>query len=161
MHASSAESTGPAIPPPVLAGLAALAQTVLARGSLSTRGSRIAGGLLAGASAGLMAASVLSFRRAGTTLNPHEPATATALVQTGVFGVTRNPIYLGMAGLLAAHAVARRSWRAGVPISLFLLVIDRWQIPAEEGALRQKFGAEFEAYARRVPRWLPRLGASR
>ncbi|OYO08177.1 hypothetical protein CGZ98_16640 [Enemella evansiae] len=147
----------PRVPPPVFAAAAAALQTLLARGSQGTRGSRIVAGLLTGASAGLMGASVLSFRRADTTLNPHEPDQATTLVQTGVFGLTRNPIYLGMAGLLLAHAVGRRSWAAGVPLAGFLLVIDRIQIPAEERALGQKFGSEFEGYARRVPRWLPSL----
>ncbi|WP_172421762.1 methyltransferase family protein [Enemella evansiae] len=148
----------PRVPPPVFAAAAAALQTLLARGSQGTRGSRIVAGLLTGASAGLMGASVLSFRRADTTLNPHEPDQATTLVQTGVFALTRNPIYLGMGGLLLAHAVGRRSWAAGVPLAGFLLVIDRIQIPAEERALGQKFGSEFEGYARRVPRWLPSLG---
>lgn len=148
-------------PPPVVAAAAAAVQSLLARGSRGDRRSRIVGGLLAGASLGLMGASVLAFRRADTTLNPHEPDQATALVQTGVFGVTRNPIYLGMAGILLGHAIGRRSWPAGLPIALFLLVMDRIQIPAEERALAEKFGSEFEGYARRVPRWLPLVGTGR
>lgn len=147
-------SPGPRIPPPVVAGTAALLQLLLARGASGTRSSRIAGGVLAGASASLMAASVLEFRTADTTLDPHRPQAASSLVTGGVFGWSRNPIYLGMAGLLTAHALGRRSWLAAVPVGLFWLAIDRVQIPAEERALTDRFGTAFEDYVGRVPRWL-------
>lgn len=63
-------------------------------------------------------------------------------------------MYVGMAGLLFAHAVGRRSWLALVPLVGYVVVMDRTQIPAEENALREKFGADYDDYALRVPRWL-------
>ncbi|MDO5635605.1 MAG: hypothetical protein Q4G34_12180 [Micrococcus sp.] len=37
---------------------------------------------------------------------------------------------------------------------MFVVLIDRTQIPAEEKALRRRFGAEYDVYAARTPRWL-------
>ena len=76
------------------------------------------------------------------------------LVTTGVNAVSRNPMYVGMAGLLVANAVRRASWRALLPAAVFTIVIDRWQIAAEEPALLANFGADYEAYRASVPRWL-------
>jgi len=63
-------------------------------------------------------------------------------------------MYVGMAGLLFAHAVGRRSWLALVPLVGYVVVMDRTQILAEENALREKFGADYDGYSLRVPRWL-------
>lgn len=79
---------------------------------------------------------------------------ASALVESGPNRFTRNPIYLAMAGVLLAHAIARRSWWALLPVAGFVAVIDRTQIRAEEEALRERFGEAYAAYARRVPRWV-------
>ncbi len=65
-------------------------------------------------------------------------------------------MYVGMAGVLLAHAILRRSAVAVVPVAAFVLVIGRFQIPVEEAALGAKFGDDFECYRRSVPRWLGR-----
>jgi protein-S-isoprenylcysteine O-methyltransferase Ste14 len=78
------------------------------------------------------------------------------LVTTGVNAVSRNPMYVGMAGLLVANAMRRGSWTALLPVAVFTVVIDRLQIAAEEPALLANFGAEYEAYRASVPRWLDR-----
>ena len=65
-------------------------------------------------------------------------------------------MYVGMAGLLLAQAIRRRSWAALLPVGAFALVIDRLQIAAEESALLANFGADYEAYRATVPRWLDR-----
>ena len=76
------------------------------------------------------------------------------LVTTGANAVTRNPMYVGMAGLLVANALRRGSWTALLPVAAFTLVIDRVQIAAEEIALLAHFGADYEAYLAAVPRWI-------
>jgi protein-S-isoprenylcysteine O-methyltransferase Ste14 len=86
-------------------------------------------------------------------VHPFEPERASVLVTTGPYARTRNPMYVGLAGLLVAHAVVRASWTALVPVGVFV-VIDRRQIAPEEAALLRLFGAEFEAYRSAVPRWL-------
>lgn len=99
-------------------------------------------------------AGVRAFGHARTTVDPLQPGKASALVTSGIYRHTRNPMYVALAiGLLA--------WTAwlGHPLSLLGIVafaawMNRVQIPAEERALRALFGAEFERYCREVPRWL-------
>jgi protein-S-isoprenylcysteine O-methyltransferase Ste14 len=106
----------------------------------------VAGLLIAGAAARTMS-------RARTTLNPVKPETATALVTTGIFGRTRNPMYLGMASWLAGWAVWLATPAGLLGPALFVLWMNRLQIAPEERALGRLFGAEFEAYKARVGRW--------
>jgi len=88
-----------------------------------------------------------------TTVDPIDLDKVSALVTTGPYRYTRNPIYLGMTGLLTAHAIARRSVAALLPVAGLIAAIDRYQIPAEEAALGGRFGGEYAAYCDRVPRW--------
>jgi len=97
---------------------------------------------------------VISFRRARTTVNPLKPETYAALVSTGPYSFTRNPMYLGMALALFAWAVYLSSvWSLPGPV-LFALYITRFQIVPEERVLDRLFGAPFAAYKKRVRRWL-------
>ena len=50
-------------------------------------------------------AAIIQFRRAHTTVNPHKLETTTALVTSGVYAWTRNPMYLGLSILLLGWAV--------------------------------------------------------
>ncbi|MPZ94806.1 MAG: isoprenylcysteine carboxylmethyltransferase family protein [Propionibacteriales bacterium] len=143
------------VPPVAVLGAAAVAQHVLSRrhGQLGpARG--LAGGALALVAGGFIAGSVPEFRRAETTVNPVAPDKATFLVTGGPHQLSRNPMYVGMAGLLLAHAVARGNWVAVLPVLGFVAVIDRVQIPAEEAAMAELFGRDYADYAGRVPRWL-------
>jgi protein-S-isoprenylcysteine O-methyltransferase Ste14 len=63
-------------------------------------------------------------------------------------------MYVGMAGLLLAHATYRGSWPALAPAAAFVAVIDVYQVRFEEAALRERFGERFDAYSAAVPRWL-------
>ncbi len=105
-------------------------------------------------SAVLAGAAAAQFRRQGTTVDPFDPARASVLVTTGANAVSRNPMYVGMAGLLVANALRRGSWKALLPVAAFTLAIDRLQIAAEETALLAHFGADYESYRAAVPRWL-------
>ena len=140
--------------PPVALMLGALgAQRLLAGKRSSTGASRVAATGVAAAAGWLIAGSVVEFRRVRTTVNPVDVDAAT-LVTSGPNRITRNPMYLGMAGILTSHAIYRRRPAALVPLALFVVAIDRFQIPVEEAKLRERFGDEYEAYARRTRRWL-------
>jgi protein-S-isoprenylcysteine O-methyltransferase Ste14 len=142
-------------PPPVVALAAVVAQQVLTRGARRPTGFRaVASSATAAASVALAVTAARQFRSRGTTLEPSAPSKASVLVTTGPNAVSRNPMYLGLTGLLFANAMRLGSWRALLPLAAFTLVIDRLQIPAEESALLAKFGAPYEAYRRAVPRWL-------
>lgn len=95
-----------------------------------------------------------SFRHAGTTLDPMEPARASVLVRGGPNAATRNPMYVGLTGMLVANALRLGSRRSMVPIAVFVLVIDRVQIASEEAALSARFGEDYEDYRATVPRWV-------
>jgi protein-S-isoprenylcysteine O-methyltransferase Ste14 len=99
-------------------------------------------------------AAALTFRRARTTFNPFRPEATTALVSTGVFGISRNPMYLGMLIMLLGWAVYLPSLAALFGPVAFVLYISRFQIVPEERALTSLFGAGFAEYKSRVRRWV-------
>lgn len=143
------------IPPTTLAtGLTI--QHLMARHRAITPTSAAASAVVSVASGWLLGGSLLQFRRQRTTFDPVHVAAVKSLVVQGPNRLTRNPMYVGMAGLLIAHAILRRSALAALPAAGFILVIDRAQIPVEESALSAKFGDDFEQYRSSVPRWLGR-----
>src|ERR1700723_1249664 len=79
-----------------------------------------------------------------------------SLASSGPYAYTRNPLYLGSLLMGSGFAVAARSWWIGIVLVLMFVAIYLPVIRDEEVFLRQKF-PEFEEYARRVPRMLPRL----
>ena len=107
-------------PPPLLALAAALAQQAITRGAQRPTAARAsAASVTAAASAALAASAASQFRRQGTTLEPFDPAQASVLVTTGANAVTRNPMYVGLTGLLVANAVRLGSWKALLPVAAF------------------------------------------
>lgn len=125
---------------PLRLGLAAdgsvtlLAQAVVALGSL------------------LVLAGVIGLARARTAVIPHHEVRT--VVTTGIYGYTRNPIYLGF---LVAY-LGTTLWRGDVwplltlPFGLGLL--KHFVIDLEEAHLQRKFGRNYEEYQRRVRRWI-------
>jgi protein-S-isoprenylcysteine O-methyltransferase Ste14 len=124
---------------------------------------RVASGVPAGgryAAAAVLAAAALllgfgalfRFRRAGTNPEPWRPTTA--IVRDGVYRFTRNPMYLGMALLYAAIAVAADSAVALIFLVPLLVVIRYGVIAREERYLEAKFGDEYRRYQASVRRWL-------
>jgi protein-S-isoprenylcysteine O-methyltransferase Ste14 len=83
-----------------------------------------------------------------------------ALATSGPYAYTRNPLYLGSLLIGVGFCVAARSWWVGVALLVMFVAIYLPVIRDEEEFLRGKF-PEFEEYARRVPRMLPRLARSR
>ena len=147
----------PRIPPPAVAVAAALVQRALSDGALPpTRSRTAAAATISLLSLSMAGAAGNRFRRAGTTTEPFQPGRATVLVTGGANAVSRNPMYVGMAGLLLAHAVGRGSWAALLPLVGFVGFIDRVQIRAEERALLEKFGTAYEDYRATTPRWVDR-----
>lgn len=142
------------VPPPVIAAAAAVVQHLQTRGRGPTAGSRLAAAPFWAAAGTLAGWSISRFVRRGTTINPMEFSGVTTLVTDGANAVTRNPMYLSLATGLTGHAVLRRSAWALLPVAGFVTVLGRTQIAAEEDALRQRFGQEYEEYCRRVPRWI-------
>lgn len=146
------------IPPPVqwlvFAVLTGLAARWLPAGNLPFPGHRLLAVLLAMGGVALAWAGMRAFRRARTTIHPYDPAQTRTIVSHGVYAYTRNPMYLGLALVLAAVA----SWWATawglLALALFCLCITRLQILPEERILQASFGEEYRRYRQRVRRWL-------
>ena len=105
---------------------------------------------------GLMveAAGVLSFRRARTTVSPFAPERTVNIVSSGIYRLSRNPMYLGMVCILTGWAVWLWQVQAVLGVVLFVAWITRFQIIPEERVLTQKFGTEYRQYRQRVRRWV-------
>ncbi len=79
------------------------------------------------------------------------------LITTGPYNVVRNPIYTGMFGMLLATGLAISHW-IGLVIAVMVFAIGTLvRVRSEEKLLREAFGVEFEAYARKVPAVVPLL----
>jgi protein-S-isoprenylcysteine O-methyltransferase Ste14 len=81
----------------------------------------------------------------------------TALVTSGPYALTRNPLYLGSAVMGAGFLVAGRSWPASMLGAGYFALFYLPAIKHEERSLRARYGARFDEYARRVPSFWPRL----
>ena len=97
---------------------------------------------------------VASFRRARTTLNPLKPEKSSALVMSGIYRYTRNPMYLGLLLALLGWAFFLSNALAFLFLPAFILYMNRFQIAPEERVLVSVFGQEFTAYLSKVRRWL-------
>ncbi len=143
------------IPPPLVAVAAAVAQRALTGPTTRPTSGRAAVAAAIGLASGSMAGGAARhFRRSDTTVDPVHPDRASVLVTSGPNSISRNPMYAGLAGLLVANAVWRGSWTGLLPVLAFGAFIGRTQIRAEEAALLDKFGAEYDAYRASTPRWI-------
>ncbi len=100
----------------------------------------------------LMARARTQFAAVGNELSPRQPDTA--LVTSGVFAWSRNPIYIGHVMAYFGLVLALTSVWGLILLPFLLALYQRAIIPAEEHYLRRRFGAAYEAYAAKVPRWL-------
>jgi len=99
-------------------------------------------------------AGIVSFRHAGTTVKPMHPEKTTALVCSGIFGFTRNPMYLASVIFLVAWAAYLSSAWALPGAVAFVLYMNRFQIAPEEKVLALLFGSSYAEYRSNVRRWI-------
>jgi protein-S-isoprenylcysteine O-methyltransferase Ste14 len=111
--------------------------------------------LVAAAGLVLMAGTITLFARRGQgTLAPWDPPRR--LVIAGPYAHVRNPMISGVAAVIAGEALALASPPLAGWLAVFLVVNHVYFVLSEEPGLARRFGAEYEAYRRQVPRWLPR-----
>lgn len=102
----------------------------------------------------IAALGVVSFRRRETTVNPTRPSTASSLVASGVYRLSRNPMYLGLLmALIALGVYLAKPLILLVVATAFVLYMNKYQIEPEEQALQRLFGEDFAAYKNTVRRW--------
>ncbi len=97
---------------------------------------------------------ILSFRKAVTTIDPHKPEATRTLVTTGVYSLSRNPMYLGLLLGLIAWSIYLGNIISAVFLITFVLVVARLQIMPEERILTENFGEEYIDYRENVRRWI-------
>ena len=107
---------------------------------------------LIGIGAGI--AGIWSFYKARTTINPLEPSEATHFVSEGIYKLSRNPMYVGLACCLVSWAIWLSYLLPWLGVVLFIAYMTRFQIIPEERVLRQKIGDEYQNYCLKVRRWL-------
>src|SRR5712691_4264472 len=109
----------------------------------------VIGGLLSAAGVALAIVAERSFRRAGTDPKPWKPTSA--LVTDGVYAYLRNPMYVGLALLVAGIGIALASDWTLVMLVAAALVIHFGVIKREERYLGAKFGDAYRQYRTKVP----------
>lgn len=147
-----------AIPPPVvmfalglLMWLLSFLFPALTLPALSNLAAAIVVGLVG---LGISMAGIISFKRAKTTSDPRKPAEASALVTSGIYRHTRNPMYLGVLLILIGWGLALGNLLALICAFVFVPYISRYQIQPEERLLQDKFTEAFTAYKAKVRRWI-------
>ena len=146
------------IPPPLVViligmvmGLIAWLTPAIEMGSLE----RFAmGGLTIVLGASVVVLGARTFWRHQTTINPVDLEQVSALVTSGIFGYTRNPMYVGFTAVLAGWAICLAAPWALVGPVVFVLFTTRFQIIPEERVMQAKFGQEYKDYQAQVRRWL-------
>jgi protein-S-isoprenylcysteine O-methyltransferase Ste14 len=99
-------------------------------------------------------AGVYEFQKAKTTVNPTTPAAASAIVTSGVYRISRNPMYVGFLLALTGWAIFLSHPLSFLLLPVFVAYMNRFQISPEERALSAKFGDEYKTYKQAVRRWL-------
>jgi len=146
-----------ALPPLIFLGFLAAATVLEAVVPLPVLAARalaryLAGAALAACGFVMIGMGTRRFLAAGTNIPPTLPTTA--LVVEGIYGRTRNPLYLGTTLVYLGLSVAAGSLWAIVLVVPLLWVINVGVVAREERYLERKFGDAYRAYKTRVRRWV-------
>jgi protein-S-isoprenylcysteine O-methyltransferase Ste14 len=109
-------------------------------------------GVLIGGGILIVVMAVVEFRRHKTTVIPHE--TPTALVQSGIYKYSRNPIYLADILILAGLVLRLDAVLSLVLVPILVWLLERRFILPEEDRLRRTFRADFARYECKTRRWI-------
>jgi protein-S-isoprenylcysteine O-methyltransferase Ste14 len=143
--------------PPILFFSCLAAAAILGRiapiGPLtSTGGLAVMGWLIVVGALALMGWTFLTFAQAPTTIMPHRRSDA--LIETGPFAFSRNPIYLSEILLLIGLGFTEQPLWYLIAAYVFWRLVTRLAVEREEAHLAARFGPAWEAYAGRVRRWV-------
>jgi len=113
----------------------------------------VTAGILFVVGVGISVATIVTMH-SRTTMDPLHPERTTVLLKTGIYGWSRNPMYVGGFIVSFGWAVLLGYAIAFIIPPIFMLWTTFFQILPEERCLKQKFGAEFDEYKLAVPRWV-------
>jgi protein-S-isoprenylcysteine O-methyltransferase Ste14 len=115
--------------------------------------SAVAGAVVLAGGAGLANAGFATIIGHHSTVVPHHPVST--LVTNGVYRYTRNPMYTGLAVAYVGGSLLAGSWWPLLILPAVVGAVRRLAIDPEERYLADRFGATYDDYRARVPRWLP------
>ena len=98
--------------------------------------------------------AIISFKRHKTTVNPTKPEASTTVVSSGIYSLSRNPMYLAMLISLISLAYYLQNITSLPVILIFIGYMTRFQIIPEEKVLTKIFGQQYLDYQSKVRRWL-------
>jgi len=136
----------------LLLGLAALVDWATGSPPVVPWPWRWAGLLPLAAGAVVAVAALLHFHAHRTTHNPF--GLPTALVTTGPYRFSRNPMYVGLVACLLGVGVLRGTWPFLAVAPVLFVVLRAAFVPYEEARMERLFGAEYVAWKARTRRWL-------
>jgi|SRR5450755_53426 protein-S-isoprenylcysteine O-methyltransferase Ste14 len=156
MKDTPGDNPGVIAPPPLIYAVALLLSLFLQKlvplplfaGRIKT----LLGALLVGGAGATGLFALRKMREVGTNVNPTQPTTA--LVTSGPYRFTRNPIYLALTLLYTGLGILFNTVWTLLLLPVVLLLMNRGVIEREEAYLEQKFGAQYQAYRENVRRWL-------
>ena len=93
-----------------------------------------------------------ALQAAGTNVNPSLPTTA--IVTSGPYRFSRNPLYVGLTLLYCGLTFVLNTWWGLILLIPILIIMHRGVVLREERYLEAKFGASYREYRMRVRRWL-------
>lgn len=144
------------IPPPLYYGAAFATGMILQRVvPLDVPGrpaTAVIGAVILAAGLALDIAGVAAVVAHHTTIVPHRPVAE--LITTGIYRISRNPMYTGLAVMVAGGALLAGNGWPLLLLPLALLAVTKLAIEPEEAYLSERYGTTYSEYRRRVRRWL-------
>lgn len=155
MPSDREDTAGVIAPPPLIFAVPGVAAVLIGRvlpiRVLPQSIALLLGGVLVIAGVALNVWALPKFRRAGTSVMPYKPTTA--IIETGPYAITRNPIYLAMTLLYVGITLLANTVWPLLLLPFVVRVIQRGVIEREERYLERKFGDQYLSYKSRVRRW--------
>lgn len=146
------------IPPPIVAVIIMIIQYGLYKlfplYSFSWTGSNIVAIALAIIGISLAVIGKITFKKHSTTSNPTQPESSSHLVSSGVYKISRNPMYLGLTLVLLGVGLYFGNIISILAPLLFLIYITQFQIKPEERTLEKGFGEDYRKYINTTRRWI-------
>ena len=97
---------------------------------------------------------VFQFIKSKTTINPQNFKNVNKLVSSGIFKISRNPMYLGMLIIIISTVVYYFNYFSAFTPFIFYFWINEFQIKREEKKLEDKFGPDYKKYKSKTRRWI-------
>lgn len=144
----------PVIQMAISAGLMWILAVLLPELSIAFFASSLVALVLASIGVAFALLGALAFRSAGTTVDPRIPAQSSNLVTSGVYRISRNPMYVGFLLMLVGWGVFLCNIASFLLLPFFVMYMSRFQITPEERYMREKFGHEYRQYESEVRRWV-------